>query len=64
MKERGCFNCGAVLAGYGINWKFCTTACQEEYNEGEEEHDENPSQYDTLEERDMDRFDCPESQYD
>ena len=66
MSERGCFNCGAILGGYGVRLggrHYCTRGCYLEDTEGDEDDDsscpeeDRPSQYDTLEERDIDLLD-------
>lgn len=71
--ERECCNCGAVLGGYGFKaadkqW-YCTTACErdawpDDDDEGREPEEDREGQYDTLEERDIDRMDCPDNQFD
>jgi hypothetical protein len=70
MSERGCFNCGAILGGYGVRIAgetYCSRGCfleateDDEYDDTEEDR---PPRYDTLEERDIDLLDCPDSQYD
>ena len=41
--ERGCYNCGAILGGYGVRIggkAYCSTGCFEEANEEEKEEDE------------------------
>lgn len=75
--ERECCNCGAVLGGYVFRaWDkqfYCTSACEQEayLDDDDDATPEEPEedrgrhgQYDTLAERDIDRLDCPSSQFD
>jgi hypothetical protein len=73
MSERGCFNCGAILGGYGVRIAgetYCSRGCFLEATEDDEDDDsscpeeDRPPRYDTTEERDIDLLDCPESEYD
>lgn len=75
MSELSCCQCGAVLGGHGFKgWDkrwYCTSSCEreawpndDEDREPEEPEEDRDGQYDTLEERDMDRIECPSSQFD
>ncbi len=70
MPELTCWSCGAVLGGFGSRGSdghlYCGSGtCEGQEEEGEDREPEMPEEdYDTREERDIDRLDCPENQFD
>lgn len=73
MPERSCWTCGAPLGGYGMLSRdkkfYCTSACErdawpdDDDSPPQEPEEDRDGQYDTLEERDIDRMDCPSNQF-